>query len=160
MSIWKEKVNSDEFKAELLEGLDFLYNKFNIKRNGRYPNVLEKREIYLPQVRMRLIDVPSGLYVVVYKDLLKHEMAIAYENQGIIYEVLIENLDSYLNLVLPSYYNVYYLAVYDNSREIIKTVLFPQNRKNIYVSCGFLARCMPQDVLNIILDAMKKFSVA
>ena len=160
MNIWKQKVNSDEFKAEILEGLDFLYSKFNIKRNGKHPNVWEKREIYLPQIKMRLIDVPRGLYVIVYKDLAKHEMAIAYEQQGIIYEALIGNLDSYLNLVFPSHYNVYYLAVYgDATREIIKTVLFPKNRKHIYVACGFLARCMPQDVLHIVFNAMKNFNV-
>jgi len=159
--MWQEKVNSEDFKAEILEGLDFLYSRRNVRLDGkRYPKVWEKRESYLPKLRMRFIDVPKGFYPIIYKDLIKREMAVAYEERGVVYEVMIENLDSHLNLQLPTAYNVYYLAVYgEGSYEIIKTKLFPKNRKNIYIPCGYLARCMPKEVFQIVWDALKKFSI-
>ena len=161
MPLWRERVNSEELKTELLRVLEGLYRKTNIKLNNRYcPKYWQKRESFLPKVRMRLIDIPVGLYLIVYKDLMRHEMAIAYEERGVLYEALIENLDLDLNLRIPSFYNVYYFAVYpDGSREILQTVLFPKNRYPLYNSCGFLARCMPKVVFNAVWGVLKKFSI-
>jgi len=159
--MWQEKVNAEDFKAEILEGLVFFYSRVNVKFNSRlYPKVWEKRESYLPSIKLRLVDIPRGLYLMIYKDLMRHEMAIAYEDHGVVYEALIGNLDSYLNLRLPTAYNVYYLVVYnEGSYDIIKTKLFPKNRKHIYIPCGFLARCMPEGIFKVVWDALKKFSI-
>jgi len=156
--LWKEKVNSEEFKVEILDRLNSLYRWAN--KSILYPKVWKKRESYLPKVRMRLIDVPSGLYLIIYKDLARHEMAIAYEDRGVVYEALIENLDSHLNHRTISFYNVYYLAVYpEGSQDIIPTILYPKNRMHIYIPCGYVARCMPKEVFQIVWDALRKFSI-
>ncbi len=160
MGFWEMRVNSDELRAEILEGLDAVYRKFNIKFNCKQYKAWERRESYLPKIKLRLIDVPKGIFPIIYKNLTRHEMAVAYEHQGVVYEAEIGNLDPDLNLQFPSKYNIYYLAVYSEGEyDIIKTKLFPKNRKHIYIPCGFLARCMPKVVFDVVWGTLKKFSV-
>jgi hypothetical protein len=156
--MWKEKVNSEEFKAEIMEGLNSLQRR-DLRLNGHW-KYWQRRESYLPKIRMRLIDIPRGLYPIIYKDLVKREMAIAYESNGIVFDAEISNLDFDLNFKLPYMHNVYYLAVYsEKEHEIIHTSLYPKNRRHVYIVCGFLARCMPRDVFNVVWGALKKFAI-
>jgi hypothetical protein len=158
-------VRSEKLKEKMREALTPLHLPIYTNR------WLYEREFYLPRITFNVSDIPSGLYLIIYKDGIWTRgwggMSVAYENQGIVYEAEITGVKGFTKILPLSSFDVYYFVVFPKPEDdyydyydVISMDLFPEPfqepSQRVYNSCGAYAKCMPQDVFRAIWHVFRE----